>query len=424
MARCRISRLRSPAWAATASSSTPNRARAGTSPFSTFPPSAPRWCFPPAGTSATASATRVRKSCRSSSAISPAASTRCAGSRCARSAPATWSCSRRRDPRTSVGWETHRTRVRRCSAATSSAAANSSSSTMRSSSRSSPPSASKASCSSMPAMPFWPRTASNSTACACPSALACAGCHRLARCASRSASRSTLRPATTSNGCSFPLVAHHDKERVQGSEGSRVQARNSARTLGPSDPRTLRVFVIFRTTGGVSMTLSKTLALVLVPVLLAAAGASAQLKIGYVDLQRALNESEPGKAAKERFKVQVDRLQVDLKKKKDQLDSLKEQLEKKSSVMKEEEARNLQKDYERKLRDFERSYKDSQGELQQKDNELTVELLKELQGVIEQFGKENGYSMILEQSSSSVLYGSPELDLTEQVIARYNARSK
>jgi outer membrane protein len=172
------------------------------------------------------------------------------------------------------------------------------------------------------------------------------------------------------------------------------------------------------------MTLSKTLALVLVPVLLAAAGASAQLKIGYVDLQRALNESEPGKAAKERFKVQVDRLQVDLKKKKDQLDSLKEQLEKKSSVMKEEEARNLQKDYERKLRDFERSYKDSQGELQQKDNELTVELLKELQGVIEQFGKENGYSMILEQSSSSVLYGSPELDLTEQVIARYNARAK
>jgi outer membrane protein len=73
-------------------------------------------------------------------------------------------------------------------------------------------------------------------------------------------------------------------------------------------------------------------------------------------------------------------------------------------------------------RDFERSYKDSQAELQQKDNELTIELLKELQGVIEAFGKENGYSIILEQSSSSVLYGAPELDLTEQIIARYNAR--
>jgi outer membrane protein len=157
----------------------------------------------------------------------------------------------------------------------------------------------------------------------------------------------------------------------------------------------------------------------------AGTGAAAQsLKIGYVDLQRALNESEAGKHAKERFKVQVDKLQVDLKKQKDAIDSLKEQLEKKSSVMQEEQARNLQKDYEKRMRDFERSYKDSQAELQQKDNELTVELLKELQVVIEAFGKENGFSIILEQSSSSVLYGSPELDLTEQVIARYNARKQ
>ena len=172
---------------------------------------------------------------------------------------------------------------------------------------------------------------------------------------------------------------------------------------------------------------SKTLAAILLslPVLATAAGAAAQqMKIGYVDLQRALNESDAGKRAKERFKTQVDKLQGDLKKQKDQLDSLKEQLEKKASVMKEDDARDMQKDYEKKLRDFERNYKDSQGELQQKDNELTVELLKELQGVIEQFGKEGGYSIILEQSSSSVLYGSPELDLTEQIIARYNARKK
>jgi outer membrane protein len=173
----------------------------------------------------------------------------------------------------------------------------------------------------------------------------------------------------------------------------------------------------------VFMRVSKFLVPALLLIAFAGTGAGAQsLKIGYVDLQRALNESEAGKAAKERFKVQVDKLQVDLKKKKDAIDGLKEQLEKKSSVMEDEQVRNLQKDYEKRLRDFERSYKDSQAELQQKDNELTVELLKELQVVIEAFGKENGYSMILEQSSSSVLYGSPDLDLTEQVIARYNAR--
>src|SRR5437762_1575327 len=87
-------------------------------------------------------------------------------------------------------------------------------------------------------------------------------------------------------------------------------------------------------------------------------------KIGYVDLQRALNESDAGKRAKEEFKVQVDKLQGSLKKQKDDIDSLKEQLEKKALVMKEEERANLEDDYRKKLRDFERNYKDSQADLQ------------------------------------------------------------
>jgi outer membrane protein len=156
-----------------------------------------------------------------------------------------------------------------------------------------------------------------------------------------------------------------------------------------------------------------------------AATASAQeLKIGYVDLQHALNESEAGKRAKEDFKKQVDKLQNDLKHQKDQLDTLKDQLEKKSLVMKEEERRNMEKDYQRKLRDFERAYKDSQGELQSKDNELTAQLLKELQGVISEYGRAENYSLILETSSGGVLYGSPQLDLTDKIIEAYNKKKK
>ena len=72
------------------------------------------------------------------------------------------------------------------------------------------------------------------------------------------------------------------------------------------------------------------------------------------------------------------------------------------------------------MRDFERSYKDSQAELQQRDNELTADLLKEMQVVIAIFGEEGGYMLILEQASSSVLYGAPEIDLTDQIIKAYN----
>jgi len=145
-------------------------------------------------------------------------------------------------------------------------------------------------------------------------------------------------------------------------------------------------------------------------------------KIGYVDLQRALNESETGKKAKEEFKVQVDKLQGQLKKQKDEIDTLKEQLEKKSLVMKEEERANLEDDYRKKLRDFERNYKDSQTDLQKKDNELTGGIIKDLQEIIRAYGEREGYTLILEATSSAVLYGAKSADLTDEVMRAYNSQ--
>ena len=149
--------------------------------------------------------------------------------------------------------------------------------------------------------------------------------------------------------------------------------------------------------------------------------AQATPKIGYVDLQRALNESDAGKKAKEEFKVQVDKLQAQLKKQKDEIDSLKNQLDKKSLVMKEEERNNLEEDYRKKLRDFERNYKDSQADLQRKDNELTGAIIHDLQDIIRSYGERERYTLILESGSSPVLYSAKSADLTDAIIREYNS---
>ena len=69
-------------------------------------------------------------------------------------------------------------------------------------------------------------------------------------------------------------------------------------------------------------------------VLALAAPAFAEIKIGIVDLQRALNESAAGKKAKEQFKVEFDRMQGSLKGEKDKLDKMKEDLDKQGAVLK------------------------------------------------------------------------------------------
>jgi len=159
--------------------------------------------------------------------------------------------------------------------------------------------------------------------------------------------------------------------------------------------------------------------------LTAAAVRAEDLRIATVDLQRALNECDSGKNAKENFKSQVDKLQADLNKQKSEIEKIKDEVEKKGMVLKDEERKNIERDYQKRLRDFQRTYKDSQAELQQRDNELTSEILRDLQEVIAEYGAKQNYTLVLEASNTgAVLYNSRAIDITDQVIQEYNTKRK
>ncbi|MBI3797947.1 MAG: OmpH family outer membrane protein [Deltaproteobacteria bacterium] len=161
------------------------------------------------------------------------------------------------------------------------------------------------------------------------------------------------------------------------------------------------------------------LCLVCLPAL---AWAQEALRIGYVDLQRALNESEAGRKAKETFKVEVDRMEQSLEKRKSEVEKLKDELEKKGLLLREEERDNLERDYRQKLRDFQRLYDDSQQELKIKDRDLTGRILEELRQVILEMGEQGSYTVILEGNNTVVLYGAKAIDLTDTVIKTYNQK--
>ena len=150
--------------------------------------------------------------------------------------------------------------------------------------------------------------------------------------------------------------------------------------------------------------------------------AQEKIKIAYVDLQKALLESDAGKKAKEKFQAQVSKLQSGLEKQKNEIEKLKGEIEKKASVLREEERRSMEREYQRKFTVLQQDYKDSQAELQQKDNELTSEILKELGEVIQEIGTKEGYTLVLEKTNGAVLYADSAIDITQRVISSYNAR--
>ena len=151
------------------------------------------------------------------------------------------------------------------------------------------------------------------------------------------------------------------------------------------------------------------------------AGAVA-IKVGYVDLQQALNSSSAGEKAKDSFKAEVERMEQVLEKRRATVEKLKGELEKKALLLRDDERVALQRDYRQELRDFERLYKDSQEELKIRDRELTARILVELRQIVNAIGEQGDYSVILEGNNTVVLYGSKSIDLTEAVIKAYNKK--
>lgn len=152
--------------------------------------------------------------------------------------------------------------------------------------------------------------------------------------------------------------------------------------------------------------------------------ASGNTKIGYIDLQKALNESEAGKEAKASFNKRVEELQKVLDEKQNELKKLQEELEKQKGLLTTEAKGEKEKVYQQKLKDVQRFAKDSQEELQQKDAELTKKILKDLREVIKKIGTDEGYTIILEKGDSLVLFAAEGVDITDKVIKAYGAKGK
>ena len=155
--------------------------------------------------------------------------------------------------------------------------------------------------------------------------------------------------------------------------------------------------------------------------LLANAAVAADFKVAVVDMQRALNECEAGKHAKDQVKGKFDKAQDQLKKQRDDLDKAREEFDKKALVMKEEQRRDLEKDFEVKQLEFKRRYEDFQRDLKRTDAELTSGIVEQLYGIVAEIGAEKGYTMVLESSSGALLYNDKSIDITDDVIKAHNA---
>jgi outer membrane protein len=144
-------------------------------------------------------------------------------------------------------------------------------------------------------------------------------------------------------------------------------------------------------------------------------------KIGYIDMQRALNSSEAGKEAKDQLQVKLKKYQEQINAKQEELQKLKTDLEKQGVDLSETARAAKEKDYQQKLKDFQRFAKDAEEDLQARDGEFTKKLVEAMSKVVNEYGRKNSYTMIFDARGAGMLYADQKADLTDEVIKSFNA---
>jgi outer membrane protein len=148
------------------------------------------------------------------------------------------------------------------------------------------------------------------------------------------------------------------------------------------------------------------------------------LKIGFVDIQKAINECNAGKEAKKAIVKEVEKFQRQFAEKQKELQTMKEALDKQAPMLNPDARATKERDLQNKVREFQRWQEDSQNEVNQKRVEMERNISLGLHKVIQKLGADEGYTFIMEQNENIVLFASKAVDLTDRVIKLHDAQKK
>jgi len=152
--------------------------------------------------------------------------------------------------------------------------------------------------------------------------------------------------------------------------------------------------------------------------------AAATLKIGYANLQRALNECEAGQKAKDKLQKEAAQFEEELNTQQESLKKMKEEIDKKSAIWNEETRKVKELDFKTKSQDFQKQFMDYGEKLNKKKQDIEAQIISELRATLEELAKKEGYTYVFERSVGGILYAPEEDDLTPAVIKMYDKSYK
>lgn len=144
-------------------------------------------------------------------------------------------------------------------------------------------------------------------------------------------------------------------------------------------------------------------------------------KIGWIDLQKTLNETKIGKKAREKLESEKAEKQKEVDKKKAAFKKKVEELNKQRVVMKPDAFEARKAELENEYMVLQEEFLGMQQDLVKKEAMLTQEIFVYASGIIDSIAKRDSYTVILERTESALMYAYPAGEITAEVNKRLDA---
>ena len=144
-------------------------------------------------------------------------------------------------------------------------------------------------------------------------------------------------------------------------------------------------------------------------------------KYAFVNIQRIAAESNEGKAATTRVQALNQQKVNELNEMNKALQAAQQKLEAGGSVLSVTAAAQLQKDIERRQIDIQRFTEDAQQDVTTLQQQLQGDFEQKLTPILAQIGQEKGLHFMFSVQDAGVVWGDPALDITPEIITRFNA---
>ena len=157
----------------------------------------------------------------------------------------------------------------------------------------------------------------------------------------------------------------------------------------------------------------------------AASAAPVLTKVGIVNIQAAIVNSNEGQRDFEVLQKKFDPKRTELENLNKEVDELQKKFNAQGDKLNDEARGDLLKQIDSKKKILQRNYEDANTDVQAQQNEIANRIGQKLVGVLDKFAKDNNFTVILDVSgqSSPVLWADSSVDITKTVVEAYNAQS-